>query len=97
MLPERGSPQCGAKNASVGLCVMPCDVILNWSRLTRMFAMAVSLNETAAFGYPRERVFNGERRPPELNKSSRNSFRQKRCYWSQGTPTMFARIGIIGH
>lgn len=38
MLPERGSPRSGIKEAPVGLCVMPPGVTLNWSRLTRMLA-----------------------------------------------------------
>lgn len=38
MLPERGWPRSGTKEAPVGLCVMPSGVTLNWSRLTRMLA-----------------------------------------------------------
>lgn len=38
MLPERGWPRSGIKEAPVGLCVMPSGVTLNWSRLTRMLA-----------------------------------------------------------
>ncbi|SHN80584.1 hypothetical protein SAMN05444170_4430 [Bradyrhizobium erythrophlei] len=56
MDPERGSLQCGTKEASVGLCVTPCGVMLNWSRVTRMLAMVSCFGiEAIAFGYLRER------------------------------------------
>ena len=67
-VPEYGSPGSGVNAASVGLCIIPCGEIANWSRRTSFLSIGLNpvhqTTDDIELGFPYEKYWMPN--PPEF-------------------------------